>query len=181
MEHKINVYEYSGIVCPGAIFLLGMMLLFPQSGIYMLSFDLGDLGVFIILSFCVGHITQSFSNILENVADKTNFYFYKNNITSRAFKEKKITKKFREVYSAVSKNKRTERIDVFNKQYGLMRGLFSASLLFLIIALFYGFIWKFYAFLLVVIFLCLYRAIHFSYLYSEELAMEYISLKQGEK
>lgn len=121
---KINVYEYSGIVCPGVVFLLGLGWLFPDH----IDLDLvkevtiGAFALFVIVSFCAGNLVQAVANILEDV------FWSPHKYTKKVFKEKNITVSPKEVYALINTKGNINRVDVFNKQYGFMRGLFVGFL-----------------------------------------------------
>ncbi len=164
--NKINTYEYSSIICPGAILILGVLLFYSDGHEYLKNFDLGDLGLFTILSFCMGNILQGLANIFEDLI------WHPKKITKKIFEKEKIKMSFKEIYLIVSKNGNIDRIDIFNKQYGLMRGLFISSFLLSLLSIIMANLFIF-SFFVVVSLICIYRAVHFSKLYSKELAMEY--------
>lgn len=167
---KINVYEYSGIICPGAVFIIGLCLIFPEIRHGITDFNLGELGLFVILSFCLGHIIQGTANILEDITGCPK------RLSKKRLAKLKINKTYQEIYSKINQKGSTERINIFNRQYGLMRGLFMNFLLLLTFAAIFGYGFEYYKFYIVGVILaiiCLYRAHHCSELYFKELIAEY--------
>ncbi|MDR0942862.1 MAG: hypothetical protein LBM19_04655 [Holosporales bacterium] len=173
--NKINVYEYSAIVCPGVVLLLIL-----HDFLYIINVNyssVGDLGVFLILSFCSGQFVQAIANILERLI------WHPRKLTIKIFKKDRnvnnvnVDESFiRETYINILRENKTERIDIFNKQYGLLRGLFIDSLILLCINNVSKGWYCFFTFLFLS-FIIGYRAYHFAGLYSKELLAEYKNLK----
>jgi hypothetical protein len=65
-------YEIAGIIVPGGTLLLGLTLLFPTIAKYADSkgVSLGDLGIFVFASYCVGHILQEPANRISDAVWK---------------------------------------------------------------------------------------------------------------
>lgn len=174
--NKVNAYEYSGIVCPGALFLW-LADCIVHYGLERIVSTAGGFGFFLILAFCIGNLLQGIANFLENCFWKPEKY------TEKRLQEEKINETPRAIYILIRKNKgNTDRVDVFNKQYGLMRGMFVCFLLVtvLFIILLLAFSLLDLPDLLVFTFLSLlccffsgYRAFHFAKIYTEELIHEY--------
>src|SRR6266542_4066872 len=123
------------------------------------DFTLGDLGLFIILAYVAGHLVQAFGNLIEKALWKpfggipTNWLLQKRQellshkqITALAEKVKDLTGIIvdkpiadlaakawfpitRQSYAAVSAAGRNQRIDTFNGNYGMFRGIASAFIL----------------------------------------------------
>lgn len=66
---KMSFYEQVGIVIPGALFLFGMLLLFPQvkSAIADNGITVGGLGVFVLIAYAAGHAVAAVANVLEKI------------------------------------------------------------------------------------------------------------------
>ncbi len=64
---KFDFYEFTGILVPGVILLYALSLRFPEVTPFMSSQQLsvGDLGLFIVLSYVSGHLVQSVGNFVE--------------------------------------------------------------------------------------------------------------------
>ncbi len=66
---QFDFYEFAGLLSPGAILLVGLSLIYPQLGDLLLKnqTSVGDLGLFVILAYVAGHLSQSFSSIQERL------------------------------------------------------------------------------------------------------------------
>jgi len=65
---SFSLYEFSGILIPGAIVLFGISLIFPELKQVLLSdVSFGDFGLFVLLSYAAGQLIQAVGNMLENV------------------------------------------------------------------------------------------------------------------
>jgi len=84
----------------------------------------------------------------------------------------------RQIYAAVAAQSRNERVDTFNGNYGLNRGIASALLIGLILLLFvHGFIyWQFVLLLLISAGIALYRTYRFGVRYARELYIQFLQL-----
>jgi prolipoprotein diacylglyceryltransferase len=164
---KINLYEYSGIVCPGAALIIGLALLNPEYLPLLKEMSIGAFGVFIIMAFILGHLISAIGNILEDtIIGKPEKH------TNKFLKTKGYKKTSRDIYAMVAENKKMGRLDVFNRLYGFMRGLMiSFAILFFCVDKYpcYFPMW-----------LCLglsglsyYRMVHFRELYKKELLAQY--------
>lgn len=149
---QFNTYEYIGIIAPGSVLCLGIIMIWPEAKeiFFNESFTVGELGLFIIISYVVGHILQSVGNVIEKIlwfffgGMPTNWVLKKNQkLISHQQKKKLATKTnqnledisakdwqpfVREMYIDIEKAGRTNRIDSFNKSYGLLRGIASSFL-----------------------------------------------------
>jgi len=156
---KLSFYEQVGIVTPGALFLFGMM--FYVSGLRDIfakdSVSVGGLGIFVIISYAIGHLLAALGNVIENlywhirggmpsdwiVGPKPRLLTPAQIVKVEAliaarfglilspFAE--LTRKtwfpiFRQIYSDVEKHGKPGRGDTFNGIYGLNRGLCAAAL-----------------------------------------------------
>lgn len=167
---KINIYEYSGIVCPGAVFIVGLYFIVPSIYSNLEIFSFGAAVLFIIISFCVGNILQGISNILED------FVYSQKKYSEHIIKKEKIKKSYTEIIDMLIRNNRIERLTIFNKQYGLMRGMCTSFLCLIFISI--G-TYKEYMYILILLLLfclSLYRTIHFVKLYNDTMCDEYKSL-----
>ncbi len=156
---KLSFYEQVGVVIPGAVFLFGAMFfvselreLFAKDG-----FNVGGLGVFVIVSYAAGHLLAGLGN-----ATAKGYWKFKGGMpsdwivgaTPRLLSSAQIARVeeltaarlrltlpplseltpkewfpvFRQIYSDVEKNGKPARGDIFNGNYGLNRGLCSATL-----------------------------------------------------
>jgi hypothetical protein len=62
-------YEAAGVVVPGASLLLGLWWLFPTSvhGLDWKDVSIGGLGIFAVAAFCVGHVLQAPANVAMDI------------------------------------------------------------------------------------------------------------------
>lgn len=120
------------------------------------EFTVGDLGLFVILAYVAGHLIQAVGNLLEKVFWKpfggmpTNWLLRTDQELLHAAQVKKLTEQLhgllgvglekplpdlsvrewfpitRQIYAAVAAAGRAQRIDTFNGNYGMFRGIASA-------------------------------------------------------
>jgi len=66
---KFDAYEIIGVITPGSILLFGLALVFPdlKALFFAEGFSLGDLGLFLVLSFVAGHLIQAVGNLIESI------------------------------------------------------------------------------------------------------------------
>ena len=157
MSIQFDPYEYIGVIIPGAAATFGGMMLFPdfanlfgKDGV-----QIGGLGVFVIVSFVAGHLVQAVGNLVESIVWKLRGGMPSNWVlrsdqtliatNQRDRLNRMVSDRFgvsfetlspsawrgltREIYALCRSNNRTNRIDSFNRTYGLMRGIFAACLL----------------------------------------------------
>lgn len=145
---KFDVYEYIGVIIPGSVIVLTANRLFPVIGTEVSnSLSLGDLGVMLILFFIAGHIVQAFGNAFEDgfwkclggmpttwpanpkkkllSSDQNERLagILKDSLGSDLSSLKNGRGPIREIFSIVRKNGSVERIEKFNRTYGLCRGV----------------------------------------------------------
>jgi len=162
---KFDFYEFAGILSPGAIAIFGISKLHPDLGLILSGekLGLGDLGIFVILSYVAGHLLQAFGNVIERVwwflwrgmptdwiRSGQRELLAKTQLANLPIKLKDILQIncdsgisglgkrdwysiTRQIYSAVQFSGRAERIDIFNGTYGMFRGI-AASLLVIVAA-----------------------------------------------
>jgi hypothetical protein len=156
---KLSFYEQVGIVTPGAVFLFGLLFYNPDMKALFAkdAISVGGLGVFIIISYAIGHLLAAIGNFIEKLYWHLNHGMPSNWIigsTPKLLSLSQIAKVealtatrlglivnpfsgltaeewfpiFRQIYSDVEKNGKSSRADIFNGNYGLNRGLCSATL-----------------------------------------------------
>ena len=157
--NKLSFYEQVGIVMPGAVFLFGMMFYLPELHDVLAKdgVSVGGLGIFVIISYAIGHLLAALGNAIENM-----YWYFKGGMPSnwivgpapRLLSSTQIAKVealtaarlgltpppfveltaktwfpiFRQIYSDVEKHGKPGRGDIFNGNYGLNRGLCAAAL-----------------------------------------------------
>ena len=154
---KITFYEQVGVVIPGSVFVFGLLLFFPalQTVLTQHGVSLGDLGIFVLLSYAAGHLMAAIGNMGESLfwhffGGMPTDYVTKTNTTLLSspqinLLEKKLQTRLgitervqgldqrvwrpisRQIYADVVKNGKPDRIETFNGMYGLNRGLAAAT------------------------------------------------------
>ncbi len=157
--NKPTFYEQVGIVIPGAVFLFGVVQVFPslRSLLGNDGVSLGELGIFFLLSYAAGHLVAAVGNLAEAIAwrfaggmptdwvikadtsllsphqrelldKKAKQHLGMDIATVRGMERKAWWPISRQLYAKVLHRGRPDRIDTFNGNYGLNRGLSAASL-----------------------------------------------------
>jgi hypothetical protein len=153
----MTFYEQVGIVIPGSVFVFGLLLFFPALQTVLLKdgVSLGDLGIFVLLSYAAGHLIAAIGNVGESLfwrlfGGMPTDWITRTSTTLLSSSqvdlvEKKLQTRLginekprgldpqvwwpisRQIYADVAKNGKPERIDTFNGMYGLNRGLAAAT------------------------------------------------------
>jgi len=206
---KFDFYEFAGILSPGAVVLFGLSQIIPgmRESFSGTEYSLGDFGIFIILAYVAGHLTQAIGNILEKiwwikrgmptdwirtrhkqliseqqleqVPGKIETILSLDRIKSiESLGRKSWIGVTRQVYAAVASAGKAGRIDTFNGNYGLHRGIASALILVLITQLVVnGYdIWQIPALLVIGIILAVSRMHRFAKHYARELFVQFLQL-----
>lgn len=144
---------------PGAVFLFGMMFYVPglRDVLAKDGVSVGGLGIFVIISYAIGHLLAALGNIIENLYWRLKGGMPSNWIIGpkpRLLSPAQIAKVealtaarlgltpppfaeltasawfpiFRQIYSDVEKHGKPGRGDTFNGIYGLNRGLCATTL-----------------------------------------------------
>ena len=66
--NKLTFYEQVGIVIPGSVFLFGLLLFFPVLQVVLTKdgVSVGELGIFVLLSYAAGHLIAAVGNAAES-------------------------------------------------------------------------------------------------------------------
>src|SRR4051812_50136712 len=66
---KPTFYEQLGIIIPGSILMFGLVLYYPQLKLLTTqdAFSVGELGLFVLISYAAGHLVAAVGNGLENL------------------------------------------------------------------------------------------------------------------
>jgi hypothetical protein len=162
---KITLYEQLGIVIPGSVLMLGLVLYFPNLKVLTVkdTVSIGELGLFVLIAYAAGHFIAAVGNALESVfwrlcggmpsdwvvSEKPSLLSPPQieQLHSKLGSRLNITLEnlegldrktwwpiSRQVYADVAKNGKPDRIDTFNGNYGLNRGLSSACLVLALVA-----------------------------------------------
>lgn len=64
---NFDLYEFTGILLPGSIFLLSLVTLYPELGDIFLSHgvNVGEFGFFMVIAYATGHVIQAGGNLVE--------------------------------------------------------------------------------------------------------------------
>ncbi len=160
MNRSFDFYEFAGVIVPGAVLTLGLMLLFPESRVFFSKdgVTFGELGLFIVIAYAAGHLVQGIGNWIEWIWWKVWGGLPSRRVLSghllSADQHERVVAALREdgnvtndiatcsssealaivreVYSVVAGSGKAGRVDIFNGNYGLLRGLAAAFLMLLI-------------------------------------------------
>jgi hypothetical protein len=203
-----DFYEFTSVLCPGVVALLSLAFIVPQFALILpdQSVTIGDLGLFVILSYVAGHLVQALGNLLENLIwwmfggmptdwvrtrkhkllSETQIKIIENRLKEEMGKPlADLTKGewyavTRSVYAVVASAGRAGRVDTFNGNYGLFRGLAAAflfSTFLLLVTL--TFKWTIIVLLLACALLAIARMRRFGVHYARELFVQFLRLPGG--
>jgi hypothetical protein len=208
MSEKFNAYEYIGVIAPGAVIVFALTLVSPQVKQLIVDdgTTVGGLGLFLILSFVAGHLLQGLGNWFEKVFWKcfsgmpTNWVKGKNQnllakdqrvlliakiselhpkiVNLETLDDKEWYAITRELYAMVMDAGRASRVDAFNRNYGLLRGV-AVSFIVTTLGSFFllGFAgWKIIIALAICSVLAVYRMHRFGVTYARELFVQFLRL-----
>lgn len=206
---KLDSYEFVGVIVPGVIVAYGFGLMFPELGLFVAAqkISFGELGLLLVLAFVAGQLTQAFGNIIEAIwwvgrgwprdwvlrrhghvlaASQYEQFFKKVADTLRLarFDAAKTTSRDwaainRQIYATVSNAGRAARVDLFNGNYGMFRGIVAA----VVVVAVAGAIGhripdgRIYLGLVFVLVLALARMQRFAVYYSRELFVQFLELE----
>jgi hypothetical protein len=158
MKKDFSFYEFTGVIVPGSTLLLGMAANSDPLRQFLANekFGAAHLGLFVVASYIIGHLVQGIGNVLENCwwvgrGMPTNWIRrekvpFLNDGQIKRLREvltallghdpgdlKKLdiraTRNITgQLYAKLEKEGRVARIEIFNGNYGLFRGI-AASLL----------------------------------------------------
>ncbi len=204
---KFDPYEFIAVAIPGALPTLTISLLVPEVAAVILAngVDLGSFGIFLIVSFVVGHVVQVVGNLIEQIENLLTFGTIDLAVRDKrrpmpseqwdrfcaSLAEAGISAKAgitsdswpgirREVYARLLADGRTDRIDMFNRTYGLCRGMVAGTAISAAMTLILGGedAWQWSAMIVVLLALPLYvRMRRFSKHYFNEIVSQFLSLK----
>jgi hypothetical protein len=205
--NKLTFYEQVGIVVPGSVFVFGLLFFFPvlQTVLTKDGVSLGDLGLFVLLSYAAGQLIAAIGNLAESilwrfVGGMPTDWITKTRTTLLSstqidLVEKKLENRLgitakvrgldqkvwwpisRQIYADVAKNGKPDRIDTFNGMYGLNRGLAAATFALACVAAVQE-KWFIGLGLLVLTGVYDYRAYRFGVYYGRELYLQFLVLNK---
>jgi hypothetical protein len=153
MSRNFDFYEYAGIIIPGTVLVMALVWLFPESRALFSKegVTLGELGLFVIIAYAAGQLVQAIGNGLEWVLWKLCGGMPSGQVLCGKYlsadQHKRLLEALRpvvgdadpcklpeperlaiarEVYSEIAGAGKASRVDTFNGNYGLMRGLAAA-------------------------------------------------------
>lgn len=203
---KFDAYEYIGVIVPGTIVLYTVAVLYPSllPGLTT-SLSLADLGVALVLAFIGGHLVQAGGNAWESIVwgvsggmpttwaakDKTSLLNADqlarlDECLARDFQGERSALKdgrgpMRELFVRIRQNGKPDRIEKFNRNYGLMRGVAVAFLAAAVLILLKSpELWREALMMLALCAIATYRMIRFGTHYAREVFAEYLSLQPKE-
>ncbi|WP_220635540.1 hypothetical protein [Georgfuchsia toluolica] len=160
---KFDFYEFTGILVPGTLFLVGLIYLWPAMVAVgnLDEISIGGFGIFTLFAYVAGHLIQAVGNWVEKVwwkiiggmptdwirtgkrtllgssqmkklhgdiQSRLNLVLPENLADIPAGDWLGVT---RQVYAVVEAKKCAGRVDMFNGNYGLHRGLAATALVLL--------------------------------------------------
>ena len=151
-----DAYEYVAVIAPGAIASLGLVTVAPQlKGLIGDKPSLGEFGIFLIVAFAVGHVVQAFGNLWEALLwalfgrptdrvrsakqtllspdQRTALQAKLSDMEGRPIMIDQVPPRdwrltVMRMYSRLHAAGAADRVDTFNRNYGLLRGLSAAFL-----------------------------------------------------
>jgi hypothetical protein len=203
--NKLTFYEQVGIVVPGSVFMFGLLFFFPalQTVLAKDGVSLGDLGIFVLLSYAAGQLIATIGNMGESILwrfvggmptdwitrpDTTLLSLSQIELIQKKLESRLgISEKVRglnpivwwpisrQIYADIAKNGKPDRIDTFNGMYGLNRGLAAATFALGCVAAVQG-KWSIALGLVVLTAVYDYRAYRFGVHYGRELYLQFLVL-----
>lgn len=198
MKKELSLYEFAGVLIPSVILLFFTELLIEHSyHLKIIDFSkLGESIIFLAVAYGIGHVLHSIGNLLESALWKilggmpTNWLTRKPKFKQKLFDEhdikkiiEKIYKNFGEsegkdygqlVYADLFAKNMTGRIDIFNANYSMFRGL-TVSFAILGISALRLLDWRFALIPFVLSGLSFYRMVLFAKLYAKEIYRTYLA------
>jgi hypothetical protein len=203
---KPTLYEQLGIIIPGSILMLGLVLYYPELKLLTTkdAFSVGELGLFVLIAYAAGHLVAAIGNAIEgpfwrilggmpsdwitrdpprllsvqqveNVRTRLKTRLNIEIVKIEGSDRKAWWPNARQIYADVAKNGKSERIDTFNGNYGLNRGLAASCLVLMVVALAHA-DWLIAAGLLAGAAVYIYRAYRFGVHYARELYLQFLVL-----
>jgi hypothetical protein len=205
VNRTFDFYEYAGVVIPGAVLVVALVWLFPESRALFSKegVTLGELGLFVIIAYAAGQLVQAIGNYLEWAWWKP----WGGMPTGRVLSGKLLTTEqhqrllealrpalgsvdpsklaeperraiVREVYAEVLSAGKAARIDTFSGSYGLMRGLAAVFVVIFPLAMVAGKGAAVLGTLIVLFFLAIHRMHRYSRHYATELFLQFLALRK---
>jgi hypothetical protein len=189
---QLTFYEQVGIIIPGALFLFGLLFFFPALRDLLakdnnLVAACGNAGETLLWGLVGGMpsdwVVKPDTNLISpqqrELVEKKLLSRLAINVESIRGLDKKIWWPIsRQLYSYVEKHGKLDRIDTFNGNYGLNRGLASACLLLAFIGAYQN-NWQACVLLAVLTIAFAYRTYRFGVLYARELYLQFLTISDA--
>jgi hypothetical protein len=199
--------EYAGFVIPGAVTLMAVLWLFPESRALVSKegVTVGEFGLFVIIAYAAGQLLQALGNYLEWAWWRLSGGMPATRMLSGALLTAEQHRRLldalrpalggtepaklsasdsraiiREVYAEVLAAGKAARVDTFNGSYGLMRGLAAAFVVLFVLAIVAGKGVTVLGALFVLFMLALHRMHRYSQHYATELFTQFL-ITHGKK
>jgi hypothetical protein len=208
MNRTFDFYEYAGFIIPGAVLVIALVWLFPETRALFSKegVTLGELGLFVIVAYAAGQLVQAIGNYLEWIwwrswggmpsvrvfcgkylsADQHKRLLDALGPLLRDADPCRVPQSerlaiVREIYSEVATAGKAGRVDIFNGNYGLMRGLAAALVVIFVLAIIASKGLAVLCMLAVLFLLAAHRMHRYGRHYATELFIQFLSLrkKQG--
>lgn len=206
MGKNFSFYEQTGILIPGATLVFGLLFFFPEFRMLFFSdgVSIGGLGLFLLISYAGGHLAAALGNIMESCVwlrgRPSNWIVReKNGLLSpeqmdsleqlvrqrlrldiaaiRGMSPNQWFPISRQIYADVMSHGTPARIDSFDGNYTLNRGLAAALLALVLISLAFSETdWRVAVGLLPIAVIYTYRMYRFGVSYANELYAQFLLL-----
>jgi hypothetical protein len=206
MGKNFSFYEQTGILIPGATLVFGLLFFFPEFRMLFFSdgVSIGGLGLFLLISYAAGHLAAALGNIMEScvwlrgrpsnwVVREKNRLLSPEQMDSleqlikqrlrldvaeiRGMSARQWFPISRQIYADVMSHGKPARIDSYDGNYTLNRGLAAALLALVLISLpFSETDWRVALGLLPIAVIYTYRMYRFGISYANELYAQFLLL-----
>jgi len=207
MGKNFSFYEQTGILIPGATLVFGLLFFFPEFRMLFFSdgVSIGGLGLFLLISYAAGHLAAALGSIMEScvwlgrgrpsnwVVREKDFLLSAEQVgsleqlirqrlkldiaTIRGMATKEWMPISRQIYADVMSYGKPARIDSFDGNYTLNRGLAAALLALALLSLAYSETdWRVTLGLLPIAAIYAYRMYRFGVSYASELYAQFLLL-----
>lgn len=207
MGKNFSFYEQTGILIPGATLTFGLLFFFPEFRMLFFSdgVSIGGLGLFLLISYAAGHLAAALGSIMEScvwlgrgrpsswVVREKGFLLSPEQVgsleqlirqrlkldiaTVRGMNPRQWMPISRQIYADVMSHGKPARIDSFDGNYTLNRGLAAALLALALLSLAYSETdWRVTLGLLPIAGIYTYRMYRFGVNYASELYAQFLLL-----
>ncbi|HYO56816.1 hypothetical protein [Archangium sp.] len=212
-ERAFSFYEYAGIVVPGTALLFGLFFVLPEIKSIFLKggFGVGDLGLFVIISYVAGHLIAAVGNLLElfwwglrggmpslwvvrknqrllapeqivKLEARVRARLGLQSITIVGMEPGRWEPVFGQLRAEVAREGRDARAEIFNGNYGMSRGIASAFLMVALINVAAAWTeWRVTLVSILLFLLALTRMNRFGIHYARAMLWEFLQLPESEK